>query len=184
MYVAFEHAGRQAVVGSSDFGLKEIAGCCGSRHRHFSRVSAMDARIFFCRAIYSKNMETAVALLLGGVIALLLWVVLTGNSKSEDDEDDEPANVTIVDARPRYNYPLSWSDSPYYVPAWSYGSTWAYRRQHRGWYPEAHHRPVISQFYRPGHNALPPRLMAQPRPSHVGRIAMSHPIRPSRSGRH
>lgn len=128
-------------------------------------------------------METAVALLLGGVIALLLWTILMGNSKSDDDDDGESANVTIVDARPRYDYPLSWSDSPYRIPAWSYGSSWAYRRHHQPWYPQAHHRPVISQFYRPGHLALPLRQPASPGPSPVGRIAMSHPIRASGPGR-
>lgn len=130
-------------------------------------------------------METAVALLLGGAIALLLWAALTRNQPgSEDDKDDEPASVTIVDARPRYEYPLSWSDSPYYVPAWSYGSSWAYRRHHRGWYPQSSPYPRISQFYRPGHHALPPRGTAPGHSSPVGRIAMSHPIRTSgRPGR-
>lgn len=119
-------------------------------------------------------METAVALLLGGVITLILWSVLSSNSRSEDDGDDGP-NVTVINARPRYNYPLSWSDSPYYIPSWSYGSTWAYRRQHRGWNP----RPYSFKQYRPDHLALPARPHITTRPSPVGRIAMSHPIRAS-----
>lgn len=119
-------------------------------------------------------METAVALLLGGVIALLLWAALAPRG-SEEDRDDEPANVTVVDARPRYDYPLSWSDSPYYVPAWSYGSTWAYRRHHRGLLP----RPYVPYAYRPGHHALPARPHVPMHSSPTARVAMSHPIRAS-----
>lgn len=123
-------------------------------------------------------METAVALLLGGVITLILWSVLSSNSRSEDDGDSP--NVTVINAQPRYNYPLSRSDSPYYIPSWSYGSTWEYRRQHRGWNP----RPYSFKQYRPDHLALPARPHITTRPSPVGRIAMSHPIRASsRPGR-
>lgn len=100
-------------------------------------------------------MNTTVGLLIiGALVAVLFWQ----KTAAEEPKPGYAETVTINE-RPAYEYPTTYTSSPWRIPAYSYGSTYEYRR---------FHSPIVS-----------PRCGV---PSVIPRISMSHPIRGG--GRH
>lgn len=116
----------------------------------------MSDSFFIARDIYiyerSQRMNTAVGLaIIGALVAILLWQNAIPDNQEPVPEQHEP--FFIIKEEPVYNYPVTFTSNPWRIPAYSYGSTYEYRR---------FHSPIVH-----------PR---QHGPSVIPRIAMSHPI--------
>jgi hypothetical protein len=120
------------------------------------------------------TMNTAVGLaVIGVLVVILLW------SKMQEPAP-APAPVAapeppvVIEERPVYVYPTTYTSSPWRIPAYSYGSIYDYQRFHRPYVPISWSRPPLRL---PGPRPYGPRY---PFPSPVPRAAMGHPMRPWR----
>lgn len=119
---------------------------------------------------------TAGLVIIGALVAILLWQKMSPVPVA-------PSNVPdpiVIDDGPIYAYPVTYTSSPWRIPAYSYGSVNNYRRFHqpnatRAWTPRvtriSHMRSPPAPVTRP--------FVPLPHPSAIPRIAMSHPIRSS-----